>query len=113
MAKLGIAREAKLVGTRIRQLRKRARLSTQSLAQRAGYTSAFMSQIEKGERQPSFETIVRLAKALGVPPAIFFTLHATRPVVKDLRRQIRNLLERCSSQQLVHTYAVLNSMLEQ
>src|SRR6266704_3175502 len=108
MANTDLAREAKLVGSQIRQVRKRARLSIQNLAERAGYTAEFMSQIEKGERQPAFETIVRLAKALGVSPAIFFTRHANRPMVKDLRRQIRGLLERCSSQQLLHTSAVLN-----
>lgn len=112
MAKTGIAREAKLVGSRIHQMRKRAKMSVQHFAERTGYTPAFISQIEKGERKPSFEAIMCLAKTLGVSPAAFFKAHASRPTAKKLRQQIRRLLQRCSGQQLLQTYAVLNSMLE-
>lgn len=87
-------------------------MSVQRFADRTGYTATFISQIEKGERKPSFEAIMRLAKALGVSPAAFFKAHASRPIAKKLRQQIRRLLQRCSGQQLLQTYAVLNSMLE-
>jgi len=107
-----VGRDAELVRSRVHQIRKRAKLSVARFAARSCYTPTFISQIEKGERKPSFEAITRLAKALGVPPAVFFKVHADRPRAKELRQQIRRLLLKCSGQQLLQTYAVLNSMLE-
>lgn len=112
MSNAVVGREAKLVGNRVHQMRKRAKISLQRFADRTGYTATFISQIEKGKRKPSFEAIMRLAHALGVSPAAFFKDHAGRPMAKKLRQQIRRLLLRCSGQQLRQTYAVLNSMLE-
>src|SRR5258708_1342434 len=112
MANTDVGREAKLVGRRVHHIRKRAKLSIQEFADRTGYTPAFISQIEKGERKPSFEAITRLAKALAVPPSAFFKNQVGRPSAKELRQQIKRLLRRCSGPQLLQTYAVLNSMLE-
>ncbi len=54
---------------RFKALRKHARLSQTALARRAGLSQAAISQIEAGERDPSFSTCVAIAKALGVTHA--------------------------------------------
>jgi transcriptional regulator with XRE-family HTH domain len=38
-----------------------------ALAQKAGITSAFLSQLERGQREPSLPTLAKLAEVLAVP----------------------------------------------
>lgn len=58
----------KRFGAMIRQLRQRAGLSQEKLADAAGLDRTYVGGIERGERNVALINIVRLAKALGVPP---------------------------------------------
>jgi transcriptional regulator with XRE-family HTH domain len=55
-------------GARLQQLREAAGLSVTELADRAGMQRTFLHALESGRkgRQPSFQTVARLALALGV-----------------------------------------------
>ena len=45
------------------------RLSSHGLAETAGISVTFLKQIERGARNPSLDTLVRLSAALGLDPA--------------------------------------------
>lgn len=51
-------------GPAIRALRQRSGLNVSALAVAAGIRQPHMSLIEKGDRQPSEQTLVRIAQAL-------------------------------------------------
>lgn len=53
-------------GARLTELRKAANLTQQQLADLAGMTKDGISQLEIGRRSPQWETVLTLAKALGV-----------------------------------------------
>ncbi len=53
-------------GKRVRVLRKQAGFSQEELAARADISVDFLSLIERGINAPSFETLERLAEALGI-----------------------------------------------
>jgi transcriptional regulator with XRE-family HTH domain len=59
-------------GKRIRALRMRAGLSQEDLAESAEISVDFVSLVERGINAPSFETLERLAAALGVAPRDLF-----------------------------------------
>ena len=59
---------AKEFAAALKRMRARQELSQEKLAQAAGLTAAAISQIESGEREPGFSTIVRLAAALKTTP---------------------------------------------
>jgi transcriptional regulator with XRE-family HTH domain len=54
---------------RLQMIRADAGLSQSALARAVDTSQSAISQIENGERQPSFDMLRRLAKALGVSPA--------------------------------------------
>ena len=53
------------LGRRVRRRRETLRLTMEQLAHRSGLHWTFVGQIERGERNPTLLTIVRLAKGLG------------------------------------------------
>jgi transcriptional regulator with XRE-family HTH domain len=60
------------VGTFIRDLRQTAKISLRQLAERAGVSNPYLSQIERGLRKPSAEVLQQLASALRVStPAMY------------------------------------------
>ena len=60
------------VGGFIRDLRQTAKISLRQLAERAGVSNPYLSQIERGLRKPSAEVLQQLASALRVStPAMY------------------------------------------
>jgi ribosome-binding protein aMBF1 (putative translation factor) len=53
----------------VRRLRSKKKLSQKALADRIGISVSYVSMLERGQRSPPLETIEKMAKALGVPPA--------------------------------------------
>jgi len=53
-------------GRRLRHLREHAGLTLIELGERAGMVYTSIGRLERGEREPTWATIVRLADALGV-----------------------------------------------
>jgi transcriptional regulator with XRE-family HTH domain len=62
----------KIFGSRVRELREKAELSQEKLADRAGIHWTYLGGIERGERNPSLVNIGKIAAALGVEPADLF-----------------------------------------
>jgi transcriptional regulator with XRE-family HTH domain len=54
------------VGEFIRDLRHNARISLRQLADQAGVSNPYLSQIERGLRKPSAEILQQIAKALRI-----------------------------------------------
>jgi transcriptional regulator with XRE-family HTH domain len=53
----------------VRRLRAKRNLSQKALAERSGVSVSYVSMLERAQRSPPLETIEKLARALGVPPA--------------------------------------------
>ena len=55
------------LGDKVRFARERLGLTTQMLAEKAGVSQPYISEIENGNKNPSAKTIMRLAAVLNVP----------------------------------------------
>ena len=64
--------EGKKFGDMIRRMRKERDLSQEALAERAGIAADYLGFIERGENVPTLTIILKIAKALKVPPAELF-----------------------------------------
>lgn len=60
------------IGGFIRDLRRNARISLRELADRAGVSNPYLSQIERGLRKPSAEVLAQIASALRVSTALMY-----------------------------------------
>jgi transcriptional regulator with XRE-family HTH domain len=61
---------AKKLGENVRQLRIERNLTQEQVALEAGLRLSFVSDIERGKRNVSVETLLKLAKALNVDSAV-------------------------------------------
>jgi transcriptional regulator with XRE-family HTH domain len=62
----------KAFGQKLREIRISKSLSQEELSGRADLDRTYVSGCERGKRNPSLKTIIRLAKALEVDPKDFF-----------------------------------------
>lgn len=60
------------IGEFIRDLRQNARISLRQLAEQAGVSNPYLSQIERGLRKPSAEVLQQLATALRVSTPMMY-----------------------------------------
>jgi transcriptional regulator with XRE-family HTH domain len=64
--------EPRDLGAFIRDLRHNARISLRQLAEQAGVSNPYLSQIERGLRKPSAEVLAQLAHALRVSTPVMY-----------------------------------------
>lgn len=55
-------------GKRIKELRTEQGMTQEALATKLGLDRSYMGFLERGERNPSLEVIIRIAKALSIKP---------------------------------------------
>jgi transcriptional regulator with XRE-family HTH domain len=58
-------------GDRLKELREAAGISMYELAKRSNVSAASLSRYEEGDRDPQWQTVVKLARALGVSVSEF------------------------------------------
>jgi transcriptional regulator with XRE-family HTH domain len=76
------------LGAQLRTLRKTRELTLEQLAARSGVSAGLLSQMERGQGNPSFNTLVQVAHALSVPVASLFRAESTgSPVVRRADRR--------------------------
>lgn len=61
------------MGTLIRSRREALGLTLYELGQQCGLSESELSRLEREERQPRFETVMKIAQALGVSAQDFYT----------------------------------------
>ena len=61
-----------LVGHRIRSYREQRHLTQERLAELAGFYPTYIGQLERGEKNPTIETMWKISRALCVPMSVLF-----------------------------------------
>ena len=64
---------ATALGLRIRELRNERHMSQEELAFKAGISAAHLGQIERALKNPTVDTVAKIAAAMGVPITTLFT----------------------------------------
>jgi transcriptional regulator with XRE-family HTH domain len=87
-------------GERLQEVRTDAGLTQSGLAKVLNTSQSAISQMESGERQPSFEMLRRLAAALGVSPAHLLgkDIEELSPEEQVYFRQFRSLPDKAKDE---------------
>ncbi|MEA3347619.1 MAG: XRE family transcriptional regulator, partial [Pseudomonadota bacterium] len=99
------------VGEKIKALRQEANISLQDLAEKCGYSTAVLSQIENHLVSPSLGVLVHLAKAMEVNIGTFFGKEETEPFTL-IRKGEEHIVSRFASKEGVrygYTYESLGA----
>ena len=61
-------------GKVLRSARTQAGLTQEKLGFEAGIQRKYVSELELGQKSPSLETVLRICRAVGMPPGAFVSL---------------------------------------
>jgi transcriptional regulator with XRE-family HTH domain len=100
-----------LFAKRVRKLRKAARLSLEKAAERGDITGNYWGDVERTKKVPSLDTIVAMAKGIGVAPSTLLLLEREEDG-PDIRKRIEALLNRCTPQQLELIHRITKVVVE-
>ena len=74
-------KQLQYVVSRIREIRRQKSMSQLELSVKTNMSQSFLASVEKGKKQPSVLTLLRIASALEVSPGAFF--HENENMSKD------------------------------
>jgi transcriptional regulator with XRE-family HTH domain len=97
------------IGEKVRELREKRGLSLQDMANRTGYTSALLSQVENHLISPPLGALIKIAKALEVKVGTFFG-EEPRESYAIVRRDERKHISRYASKEGVSYGYVYESL---
>ena len=66
--------DLRIFGLRIRELRKKSKLTQSELAEKIGLSTNFIGMVERGERNTSIDKIFKLSRAFNLSLAEFLKL---------------------------------------
>ena len=66
------AQTLRTLAERVKYLRRSKRWSQEQLAERASIQRSYLADLERGHRNPSVRTLVKVANAIGVPISALF-----------------------------------------
>lgn len=101
-----------ILGRRVRGLRDGLRLTQEEFARRCGISVSFASLLERGERSPSYDTLLAVANALEVTVADLFRRGASLEVQEPSHARLVDFARRAhlSRQQVERWIAVGHAM---
>jgi transcriptional regulator with XRE-family HTH domain len=79
------------IGAAVRRLREARGLTLRAVAEQAGFSASFLSQVENEQASPSISSMERIAAALGVTLGEFFQTAGQNPA-KVIRADSRHTL---------------------
>ena len=96
-----------LLGSRIRTLRNIRKWSQQDLGERADINYKFLGEIERGQQNPSFHVLVKIADALEVELPELFRFEQETTDRKELIEKIDKILKFLKDEDLRQVFLML------
>jgi len=88
-----IQEQLKYIIEKIKSIRIKYGISQMELSLKSNLSQSFIANLEKGKKQPSVLTLIRIAEALKVSPQEFFPEYVDLNSKEQTKEKIRKLLE--------------------
>jgi len=90
---MDISERLQYVTDKIKIIRVEKGVSQMELSLRSNLTQSFIANVEKGKKQPSILTLIKIADALNVSPQDFFPESDESDTKELIKEKIRKLLD--------------------
>jgi len=90
----------KLIGMRIKELRRARGVSQEVVAEKMGIDSKYLGFIEQGRGNPTLAVLIKLAETLRVDIDQLFNIRWTGLSDADIRRKLRSILDDAEGERL-------------
>ena len=99
------------IGRNIRKFRKERHLRQEDLAEKTGLSANYIGMVERGEKTPSLETLIRIINALQVSADVILSdVLENGYVIKT--SQLNEKLENLSEEERRRIYDVIDALLK-
>ncbi|MCM8772251.1 MAG: helix-turn-helix domain-containing protein [Candidatus Omnitrophica bacterium] len=103
----------KKLGEKIRKIRKSKSFTQEELAWKTGVSPNFIGFIERGEKKPSIETLLKIGEALEVPVSKFFEDFEYKIKEEDvLIKKISSYLKEGTEKEKKVIYQIVKSIIK-
>ena len=103
--------ELDAIGRNIRKFRKERHLRQEDLAEKTGLSANYIGMVERGEKTPSLETLIRIINALRVSADVILSdVLENGYVIKT--SQLNEKLENLSEEERRRIYDVIDALLK-
>lgn len=75
-------------GNKVRKLRKHKEMTIDELAEKSGFTSSYISQVERNLIEPSLTALTKICRVFGISPYYFLEENVNVTVTRKEDRQI-------------------------
>mgnify|MGYP006291200501 CR=1 FL=1 len=96
-----------LLGRRIRSLRHLRRWTQEQLGEKADVNYKFVGEIERGQQNPSFAVLVKIAGALGIELPEFFRFEMEALSRREVEEKIVGIVKSLPNQDLGRMLSLL------
>ncbi|MCM8809203.1 MAG: helix-turn-helix transcriptional regulator [Candidatus Omnitrophica bacterium] len=104
---------SKELGKKIKEIRKIKKFTQAELAWKIKVSPNFIGLIERGEKMPSLETLIKISKALEIPISYFFEEFKYQIPEEDiLIKKISSLLKETSEEDKKIIYKLIKSIIK-
>jgi len=90
---MDIKEQLEYIVKKMKAFRIKKGISQMELSLSSNLSQSFIANLEKGKKQPSVLTLIRIANALNVNPQDFFPENILSTDKEQTKEKIRNLLE--------------------
>jgi len=97
----------------VREIRKQLHLTQEQLSERCNMHPVFISEIERGIRNPSLDTILKLAEGLEIAPGELINMALGGSSAKqEMKRNILVLIGQQKTDDLQRIYNIIKAYIE-
>jgi transcriptional regulator with XRE-family HTH domain len=99
-----------LLGNRIRVIRKAKGWTQEALGAKADISYKYVGEIERGQQNPSFDTLVKIADALAVELSDLFRFEQGITNRKDIEARLAKILKGISEDDIRKIFSLLRGL---
>lgn len=98
------------IGSRIQRLRRANQLSQEKLAELADFSTNYLSRIERGKENPSFEILVRIADVFDMAPYQLLQFEQDGEKPSQLRKRLEHLVKQVKDDDLIRAVRIMEAL---